>query len=91
MVSIRVVDVQGFTYNHTFILRELAYYDLCEVKGVLFDKPFAWNNLNHSDRRTNRHLTYRFHVLRWNAKGDVPYEMIKTTLRSALIDNRLIV
>ena len=64
MVSNRLVDLQGFICNHTFILRELAYYNLSEVKGVLFDKLFAWENLNHSDQRTNKHLTYRFHGLR---------------------------
>ena len=82
MVSMRLVYLQGFRYNHTFILR---------VKGVLFDKFFARKNFNNSDQQTNRHLTYRFHGLRWNAKGDTPYEMIKTTLRSTLGNSILLV
>ena len=64
MVSIQLVDFQGFIYNRTFILGKLAQYDLCEVKRVLFDKPFAWKNLNNSDQQTNRYLTYRFYGLR---------------------------
>ena len=84
-----IADMHGFKHNHNFIFKEFACYDLSEVKGVIFDKPFAWKSLNNMDRKTNRYLTYRFHGLRWNAKGDVPYDMLKVTLQSAL-DNSII-
>ena len=86
---ISIADMHGFNHNHNFIFIEFAYFDLSEVKGVIFDKPFAWKSLNNMDQMTNRYLMYRFHGLRWNARGVVPYDMLKVTLQSAL-DNSII-
>ena len=84
-----IADLHGFKHNHNFIFKEFASYDLSEVKGVICDKSFTWKSLNNMDRKTNKYLTYRFHGLRWNAKGDVPYDMLKVTVQSSL-DNSII-
>lgn len=85
-----IIDVQGFRKPIAeFVFKEVAIIPLegedVLPKVYLFGPPCHWNSLPVKYRSENNWLERNYHGLKWS-DGEVPYEELEETLKSALKD-----
>ena len=80
------VDLQGFTVDERFIVKEVAVLRKGAVlTHYIFKSPMSWNFLTQSDKSCASWLIAYHHGLRWE-DGTIPYSMAKRLITMAVAD-----
>lgn len=100
--SIAVVDLQGFTSNNEYILKEI-YFSIFNYNGeddigtiehnidqhFIFKPPFAWNELDKGSKANAIWLLKFYHGFWWN-DGQEDYSEIANYMKPLLRNNLII-
>lgn len=70
-----IVDIEGFNIKNQFIVKEFAYYRLCDFQKaqLLFSSPFPWKELSSKEKGTARYCERNLHRLPWSS-GNINYQ-----------------
>lgn len=86
MIVPTFVDLQGFTVDKRFIVKEVAVLRKGAVlTHHIFKSPIPWNSLTKSDKSCASWLIAYHHGLRWD-DGMIPYNMAKRLITMAVVD-----
>lgn len=78
------VDLQGFTVEKQFIVKEVAVLKNGTVLShYTFASPMSWHLLTRSDKSRATWLTTNHHEIQWN-DGNVPYNKAKRLITAAV-------
>src|SRR5437868_1505328 len=92
MLPIYVVDIECLLgVSGADIVKELAIVKIAvcnnalhlQMQSWLFKPPYAWQNLNGKQKKTNNWLTNNRHGIKWS-DGDVEYEKFHEVLRRSI-------
>ena len=80
-----MIDMQFFKQGQDLFCKEIAHISLNEKSYspavALFEAPFNWNLLCHSDKRTSRFLMFNYTKILFNLVGATNFWYNKTDLR----------
>ena len=76
-----IIDMQFFKQGQDLLCKEIAHISLNEKSYspavALFEAPFNWNLLCHSDKLTNRFLMFNYTKILWTS-GNIPYDYLQS-------------